>query len=879
MKPVKIILSAFGPYAERNEIDFALLGETGLFLIAGDTGAGKTTIFDAISFALYGEAAGGKERRKSRSFRSDYAAPKTETYVEFTFMHRDEMWRIRRNPEYLRPKLTGQGLTKQPADAEMTRLSTMETRHGLTEVGAWVYELLGLTQDQFTQTVMIAQGDFLKILNASSADRKALFQKLFNTGLYEEVRLKLQSMDSRCTKEQERLKTQIAMVAQSIIAENDFEEKEQLREYCKDAKYAQQLLPVLERMIQMQRQCLEKASENKQKADALRQDALVQLEQAKTLQQHFDAYQKTKMAMERLLENQSTVDLRQHKLDEAKKAQSLRTIQALLHHTQQQLKKQQAALNHAREQAQKASVQLPETQKAIEETAAHQQEAEKMLQKAQQLEQAIPVLLGLENALRQQQMQQQHMSLLVAQGRQADEAYTRAKESYYLGQAGLLAAELQPGTPCPVCGATVHPAPAVLPETAVTREQMEQAEKEHRQAEKKLSTANAEMEKINARVEAARAQLAMNCVDETAAAQSVQQQVDDLNWQARQYREKMKSMQAALHDLNVLIAENNAKCDGIETQIAELSAQRAAQNREFEEQLAAHGFANERAFELAILSDADMRCLEEDIRAHNEQKRSLSDQLMQLQQQIKNQTPPDLSAMEAQQKALDKAWREADSAEKKLMEKVNRNEEGCQAIQAACRQRRKKAEEWAVIRELYDCCAGKSSGSRRAKLTFEAYVQQYYFKQVVAAANKRLTILTDGMFTLRCKEETDNLVHQSGLDLDVLDRSTGQWRDVSTLSGGESFLASLALALGLSDVVQSQSSAIRMEAMFIDEGFGTLDENALRNALRVLDELAEGKRLVGVISHMHELEEKIDRQIIVTKTMHGAKATVIAANA
>ena len=176
--------------------------------------------------------------------------------------------------------------------------------------------------------------------------------------------------------------------------------------------------------------------------------------------------------------------------------------------------------------------------------------------------------------------------------------------------------------------------------------------------------------------------------------------------------------------------------------------------------------------------------------------------------------------------------------------------------------------------DLYDCCAGKTGGSRRAKLTFEAYVQQYYFKQVVSAANKRLTMLTDGMFTLRCKESAEDRVHQSGLDLDVLDRSTGQWRDVSTLSGGESFLASLALALGLSDVVQGQSGAIRMEAMFIDEGFGTLDENALRNSLRVLSSLADGKRLVGIISHVQELEEKIDHQIIVTKTLQGSAITM-----
>ena len=224
---------------------------------------------------------------------------------------------------------------------------------------------------------------------------------------------------------------------------------------------------------------------------------------------------------------------------------------------------------------------------------------------------------------------------------------------------------------------------------------------------------------------------------------------------------------------------------------------------------------------------------------------------------------------------MDDAQKKADHDEKSASAKVSLHEDIYKEIQTAQRQRKRKEEHWAVVRDLYDCCSGKAGGNRRAKLTFETYVQQYYFKQVVAAANKRLTVLTDGMFTLRCKEEAADRVHQSGLDLDVLDRSTGQWRDVSTLSGGESFLASLALALGLSDVVQGQSGAIRMEAMFIDEGFGTLDENALRNSLRVLNDLADGKRLIGIISHVQDLEEKIDRQIVVSKTLKGSVVSIV----
>ena len=181
----------------------------------------------------------------------------------------------------------------------------------------------------------------------------------------------------------------------------------------------------------------------------------------------------------------------------------------------------------------------------------------------------------------------------------------------------------------------------------------------------------------------------------------------------------------------------------------------------------------------------------------------------------------------------------------------------------------KTRDEYAMVNDLYRTVSGQKAGEK-GKLNFETYVQQYYFKEVVAAANKRLTVLTDGGFVLRCKESAKNLRSQSGLDLDVYDINTMQWRDVSTLSGGESFMASMALALGLSDVVQNQSGQIRLESMFIDEGFGSLDENALRQAIGLLSKLADGKRMIGVISHVAELKERIDQKIVVNKTRNGS---------
>lgn len=875
MKPVKIVMSAFGPYAGVTQIDFSLLGENGLFLIAGDTGAGKTTIFDAISFALYGEAAGGKERRKSKSFRSDYAAPKMETYVEFTFTHKGQTWVIRRNPEYIRAKRTGEGTTTQTAHAEMTCRESKEYCYGLQDVNARVHELLGLTQDQFTQTVMIAQGDFLKILNAPSEERKKLFQKLFNTGLYEAVRFRLQDMNSACNKERDMLDTQITIASNKIVPDADFAEKELLQQYCSAPKYAELLLDVLARLIEQEKQEQTSAALQKTEIDRQRRNVTVQLENGKALNQQFADHTKCREALDDLLKRQSEVDEYQQQLVRARKAQQLRPAQVLLKSTEDQLKMQSKDLLLAQKNKADAADRLPEAEKQLKMAAEHQEEADRLLQQARLLNDVIPTLNELNRQQREQTQLQAALVSLTAESRNADQIYSAAKESYYLNQAGILASTLEKGCPCPVCGSVEHPHPAQLSDTAVTQEALEAAEKRRRDAEKKLSDASSRLAAVGAQIHTTRERLSALHLSENDTERTVRAKVRELSAQAQQFRDAIDHCRTFLHNLQLLLKESEGKVQNICRQVEILTEKRIELQRQFENGLMDYGFADVRDFELAVMPEAAMARLDKAIRTHGERKQSLSDQLSQLAQRISGKAPVDLAVLEMKQDELDRALKQADAAEKNAAAKVSLHEGVHKEILTACRQRKRKEEHWAIIRDLYDCCSGKAGGNRRAKLTFEAYVQQYYFKQVVAAANKRLTVLTDGMFTLRCKEEAADRVHQSGLDLDVLDRSTGQWRDVSTLSGGESFLASLALALGLSDVVQGQSGTIRMEAMFIDEGFGTLDENALRNSLRVLNDLADGKRLIGIISHVQELEERIDRQILVSKTLRGSEISIV----
>jgi len=875
MKPIKLILSAFGPYAALTEIDFTVFGKDGLFLIAGDTGAGKTTIFDAISFALYGEASGGKERRKSKSFRSDYAQARTETFVEFTFLHREQRFRIRRNPEYLRPKLSGEGTTTEHAHAFMINETTNHPIEGLTEVNAAVQELLGLTQDQFTQTVMIAQGDFLKILNASSEDRKLLFQKLFNTSLYASLQRRLQEMNSEASREMESLNLRILEGMKKINPEPDDPLRETFQLYCTEAKYADVLLPLLNELVEKQRGSLRHLRHQQEESKARHDHLIKKIERAKNINANFDALTKAETTLQKFMEAQSTADDMTLRLTAARKAQDAASEEALCKKNDSELQRQQDLLLQARDVLAGAEGKLPQAFSEAQAAELLLPEADALLITIQQLEKALPVISRLTDLRKEHARKQQEIADLLLGSQQADAAYTAAKEGYYRNQAGLLAAILEDGTPCPVCGALQHPSPASLDSQSVTKEEMELADRHHRMAADALAEANTGFASLQASLSAAENLLAENDIDRNETCEKLLIRIQTLRHTEESHRKRIKESAENLRNLQIQVEKSRTAVENGQAHLDELLHQKQALAQAFSDKLAYCGFETEASYQQAKLSPEEMAKMEQKLQSYRERKQSLFDQIARLKESLAGEERQDIAALEQTRAQLSTVMENAARTEMSLVKKQTLHESALKDIQSARLLQKKKESHWAVLRDLYDCCAGKTAGARRAKLTFEAYVQQYYFKQVVAAANKRLNVLTDGVFSLRCKEEAKNRVSQSGLDLDVLDRATGQWRDVSTLSGGESFLASLALALGLSDVVQSQSGAIRMDAMFIDEGFGTLDEAALRNSLQVLSELAEGKRLVGIISHVHELEERIEKQLIISKTPSGSKVKIV----
>ncbi len=874
MKPIQLVLSAFGPYVERTVIDFPALGEEGLFLIAGDTGAGKTTIFDAISFALYGEASGGKEKRKSKSFHSDYVSDQTETYVELTFRHRGETWWIRRNLEYQRPaKKKKDGMettTRQAADAQMRNEDTGEEILRMDDVNRRVRELLGLTQDQFTQTVMIAQGDFLKILTASSDDRKKLFRDLFHTNLYVDLQSRLQEKNRACADEQKALEQVILSAEGKIDPEAEFAEREILLSYCGQIQHTDALCALLARLIEQEKAAQEQAKAQKKEAADQIGALIAAVTEGERINRDFADWESKRARLAALTAGQGEIDAQRAALAAARRAQQLETDEALMRRTLRDMDAQQAALSDAQAALEQAKKALPEAETRMKEAESRGGEIHALLAQAKQMEDCLPVLGEVERLKAALDTQKRELQRLTADSSRAQAAYTAAQNSYYLSQAGLLARELKAGQPCPVCGSTAHPCPAQITPETVTRQALEQAAQRRETAEKAQSDAATRLAANRAALDEREDRLRALKIGADETRQRLAARIDAAHQAAADRQRAIDAARSAYQALDKRKTAAQSAVDAAQKQLAALEEDLRAQTEAFEQKRAAHGFEDEASYRLAKRTNADIERLDREIRNYDEQKRTLAAQTHELEEKLSGRQRTDLTALQNRRAAALDRQAKAENAEKAMVRKLTLHESAEREIRQANAAIQKKRGKWQIIQELYTCCAGIAAGNPRAKLTFEAYVQQYYFRFVVAAANKRLTRLTDGMFTLRVMREAANRVSQSGLDLEVLDRSTGQARDVSTLSGGESFLASLALALGLSDAVQSQSGQIRMDAMFIDEGFGSLDENALRSSIDVLLELADGKRLIGIISHVQELEERIDKQIVVTKTPNGS---------
>ncbi len=926
MKPLKLTMSAFGSYAGKNVIDFTGQ-QQGIFLITGDTGAGKTTIFDAITYALYNQTSGGE--RNGNMMRSQYAQPETETYVELEFLYRGQTYRVRRNPDYKITKTLKNGKIREqkvPHSVELTMPDGTVFPEKKNATDAKIIEILGLTADQFSQIVMIAQGDFLKLLYTKSDERKMIFSKLFRTDIYwkiqENLRRKSMEMDERIQENDrafEQEKSRIILLPESEELPLD-ELVERLRERLKDAL----------------------------KEQNLRRANVEELNKKIT---KYEEINKLFVSLEKIRQNGKELEARQAESKERRQQiENARKADKVLVAEQQNLRQQQAV-----EQSAQAIAKMTETlandQEMFETLKTQQQEAEAkqkreaadIQKKMLALEQSFPSYEALQNARSEEQQakkvwedlgkiseesfhkkkagiaalkeQQKRQEQVVEQTKKnweqtslsASESakhYEHMYEAFLKEQAGILAENLSAGCPCPVCGSTVHPDPAKLSDHAVTELEVEQAKKTRAVAEEKRDLAYAafeaektEKQKLAQAVEKEEADFVLAQTIAKQQRKEAEQNYVSLQKIAEQIREKLvypslaeakkqyAAMQKALEAAEQEIAKKRQKVSELAEAMNTLKGQKLAEEenqktakklavkteKEYAKLLEKSGFVSEETYHLAILPERSRSKLEREEKEYESQcLRQQSEQKL-LEKQVSGKTYTDTTELNEQLKVEKQALKEAEKTYMELHTAYENDRSVLQNCAVYLEKGKKLESEDQVIKSLSKTANGRLSGS--AKIDFETYIQRQYFKQIIHEANKRLLTMSNHQFILKLKEEANTgRKTNEGLDLSVYSLVTDSERDVKTLSGGESFLAALAMALGLSDIVERSAGAIHPDMMFIDEGFGSLDAQSRQQAIEVLAELAGDSRMVGIISHVTELKEQIDRKLVVSRTDKGSRA-------
>lgn len=1066
MKPLKLKMCAFGPFASETVIDFKGIAENGIFLISGNTGAGKTTIFDAISFALYGNASG--EGRDGKSVRSDFAKKDCETYVELEFLHKGREYKVYRKPEQERPRKRGNGVTISPAEAVLTRPDgTVLTRY--RDVTAGITELLGIDYAQFKQIVMIAQGEFRKLLTADSGARAEIFRKLFNTddlkGLQENLSVRCNKAKQRC----DGLTNSMDQYISGIRFDEENEYSEELKNILelKSALNIGEIIKLLESMNSREKEIFEVREEEYERADKLYGKLSGELLAAERDNRELEAYRNILACLEKKESEKEAVDtesnnartsrtaiyevqpveekcisikkqISKHEADKKKIEEDKKYYESSLLDASGRLDElsgstAQIEMLSARISSLEADMgkyteidrlgrsktmleeELSDIQGQIDRLICQRQdledEAEKLdtdiIQKYSgsdiklieaktqktSIDQKISTLRELAEKARKLKLTNRQLAKAAKDYLKSQENYQEAFETYkakdkiyYDSQAGILASKLEAGKPCPVCGSILHPGPAQLSDGAVTKEELDEEEKKQDELrdirEKKLgifkeleakeltenNSLGDELGKIpelacvagpegtvrtgkeagiEERSEYYETVLKnINTILEGLAGESdrlkeligiLEARIAEINRASDRLaviKNMLKDNDSRREELNVKsgtagnarsetvsalellksqleylseaearkhLKQNTNKRDLIKRQLEEarqevnsitarLSATEAllkknsediesgcrdyeAAAKEYHEALVSNGFGSEAEYKRFLISKKGLEEKETGISGWYEEYKRLKNDEESCRKRTAGLVYRSLEDIEEQKNSA-YALRSI-SAER--MNSIRLNLEG---NQETYRRLIDKREEFQNAKKEYELSAllsrtanGELQG--KEKLKFEQYVQGVYFRQVLAEANKRLGKMSSGQYTLLKREEPLDGRKASGLEIDVLDHYTGKARGVSSLSGGESFKAALALALGLSDVIQGSSGGIEVDVMFIDEGFGSLDQDSLELAVNVLQELSAGNRLIGIISHVSELKERIERQIVIEKTSTGSRLETV----
>lgn len=920
MRPLKLTIAGFGPYALIQELDFSRLGTGGLYLITGDTGAGKTTIFDAITYALFGEASG--DSREPSMLRSKYASADAPTYVELTFHHKDSTYTVKRIPGYTRAKSRGTGLTAQVATAELL----CPDGHSVTklkDVNQAIRDIIGLNREQFSQIAMISQGDFRKLLQAGTEERQKIFRDIFRTGFYVLLQSRLKDRAAEVGRETSDAARSIRQYVQGIACSEDSvhfpdvakakdgqmpmaEFREVLDAIVEeDAKAAEKLKSQLSAVekeldaVKMQltkaqgRQDTEKQLEKQQKevpglsarleeAEAAWNAAEGTKPRQDTLKEHLAVWKQQLPEYDNLEQLKTQLEAAKKGLAQAEQGrETAQQNQNTLANEIESLKTQQEGLSGT--EAQK--VQL----------SAQKQQAEDWKNKFTTLLSDIESLTAEQNTLGKLQAD---LEAAMDISTRLLRIYNDKNTAFLREQAGIMASTLEEGMPCPVCGSVHHPSLAVLSESAPTEADVKAAKEKYEQANTKVNSVGGKANKQNGIVavkeKSVRSDIASllpgaSLEDAPAAAQ---EKASELQNEIKQLENKLveveksirrkkeldeqiprkegeyQKAQAAFTEAGMQIALRKSEIATLEKQLSELRSKLP-----FPDKKVALHQQEVGQWELVELEQAQKKA-EEDYLNGKEALSNAQTVIAQLREQLAAQPEWDTEALTNQQDSLEQQRKKIRQAQEAVHYRLTSNRNAAANINSTATRLAELEQRYAWMKALSDTANGTVSGKQKIEL--ETYIQGAFFDQILLRANIRLEKMSGGQYDLKRRAVADNLKSQAGLELDIIDHINASERSVNTLSGGESFLASLALALGLSDQVQ-MSTGIRLDTLFVDEGFGSLDPEALSKAYSTLASLTEGNRLVGIISHVAELKERIDKQIVVTKNRDGGSTAEIIA--
>jgi len=1033
MKPTYLELCAFGPFAGQIILPLERIVSEGVFLVHGATGAGKTTIFDAISFALFGNASG--ENRPADSFRSDFATEDSKTYVILEFTHGGQTYKIERSPAYRRPKQRGEGFTDSKAEAVLTMPNGMKVV-GYQMVTEKVEEILAVDWKQFKQISMIAQGEFLRLLTVESKERGEIFRKVFHTADLSRIGKELKERMLKVKRFCEELDKSVVQYYSGIDNSADSVYKEQIEEFLvsrdihKTGEFQEILAALVEadsielvtakdRLAITEQKLTElqvkeaKAEEWRRKKQefALLQEQLpdmLVLEQknvidkqrlaltkraAGSVRPQKEAYLAAKEESRQLLVSIAEKEKQMTELKDREdmvmlsyqKAQADKLMMEQLLRRMEQLKNEVKLLSRKEElqeeykQKEQAAVALTEQENSrkqrMEEKEKYYTECRAKQDRLTEIYHAGRELEGRERELKlelaeldnqakrfesyeairanYEQLTAQ-ISLLLEDKQKRNAKLQQMEAAVTLEQAGMLAMDLEAGSPCPVCGSTEHPEPAKPAGGVVSREELgtckreyqeisEELEKLGKKAASEKGTMDLLLEQLGIRSDAVVAQLITergerkNLLQENLT--EVEKQLDvlvkeqedgmrareeaarleqelleeknaleELQERIRRIRmdqdavtqsvkgilldvlfENVKEASAALEEAESEIEQKKDTIAKAEADYLEWNNKKQSETAVLEqlygqkllrmqkEQLALEdyekairlaGFDNEADFERNMLPDDELKRLEEETLEHESTVIRYKERHMLLEEELQKTEPEAYDDYEEKKNQLAAEKDTLSNLITKITTRMETNDKIRKNVETQQTVRTNMQKEYSSVSVLSDVANGELAGKDR--LPFEQYVQAFYFEQVIYEANLRLKKMSGGRYALKRRTEAENKRSVTGLDLEIMDYFTGKSRSVKSLSGGESFKAALALALGLSDVIQGYAGGVVVETMFVDEGFGSLDKDSLEQAVAILKELATDNRIVGIISHVEELKECIDKKILLTKSTKGS---------